>query len=175
MSLFKLVHSLSTAEKRSFVVQNDMSKKYMKLYKKINHQQEENNAYLDQAGFNATDRNTLYKKILETLSILRLHKPDKIESYLKFWIDSFTELLERNLIVDLEKKIPVIKKFAYKYEKFTDLLEIIKFEKALLYKRVKTDSLQQYHELIKEEAVIVSCYILMKTSDIIIYLNKYLF
>jgi len=31
MSLFKLIQSLSTAEKRHFVMSNDASKKYMQL------------------------------------------------------------------------------------------------------------------------------------------------
>jgi len=125
------------------------------LYKEIVNQKKEDNLYLDKNGFNATDRNTLYKKILETLSILRLHQPGKIDSHLNFWLDSFAELFERNLIDDLLKQIAKVKKTAYKYDKLLYLIEILNFEKLVLIKNIENNAQKKYDELIKEESKII--------------------
>jgi len=155
MSLFKLIHSLSTTEKRRFVINNDASKKYMKLYRKINQQKNEDNAQLDKIGFNATDRNTLYKKVLETLSVLRLHQTTQIDSYLNFWIGNLDELFERNLIDDLYKHLNKIKKLAYKRDKFIHIIEILNFEKLLLVRNIENNAQEKHNKLIKEESKII--------------------
>jgi len=127
----------------------------MQLYKKTTHQKKEDNSYLDQIGYNATDRNTLYKKNLESLSVLRFHKSSDIDSYLQFWISSFKVLCDRDLITDLKKQILKVKQIAYKHEKFLELIEILKFQKAILYKKMNNKYLEKYNKLVQEETKIL--------------------
>jgi len=154
LSLFQLIKSMSSAEKRHFKLYTNTSRplRYVSLFDSLDRQTQYSKASIEKAGFTPSNCNELNEKIHEALHVLRIGK--NVDSRLKLMLDGIPILLERKLKDETQKHINKTKKIAIKHDKFMALLEIVQWEKELLASVNDKNSYERYLELIDEEVLI---------------------
>jgi len=160
--LFDLIKSLSGSEKRYFKVyvgkQGQHDNKYIRLFDAIDDQE----VFDEQALKNSVYGNQpiqsrkyselksyLYDLILKSLQAY--DEKSSIGYRLKNMLKSVQVLFQRSLFDDCQHHLSKAKKLAYKYERFTEVLEILGWEKHIAYTLADIDFLDKELERIDAE------------------------
>lgn len=156
MLLHELIQSMSKAEKRYFKLYVRIGKKnpprYVQLFDAIKKQSEYDEQALKDKGFTSDDKNLLTEKILDTLHIMQLHK--SVDAELCMMLSYFNILHQKRQWNLLGKYIKRAKKTARDNERFTLLLDIIKWEQNLIFKTIKNDFYDTIDTLVKEKKAV---------------------
>lgn len=140
--LFQLIKSLSKNEKGYFkkhISKGTMGQdnNYMKLFEAMDRQKEydEREIKMIFAGETfikqlSTIKNYLYHLILKALNVY--HSEISVETKLMEWLKQAEILFKRGLYEQCEKILSKAKKTAYRYERYIQLLDIIRWEYRLL-------------------------------------------
>ena len=149
--LFDLIQTLSQAEKRYFKLfakQNGANQNYLLLFDKINLQKEYNESALRKhfegqpwIKHFASEKHYLYQLILK--SMRAFHARKKVDTQLRDWLDDLKFLKEKQQFRSCEKLLKKAKSLANKFDRFTELLKLIEYERQLLKftrsKKIKTE------------------------------------
>lgn len=152
LKLFRLVKSLSPTERRYFKVSvnptGDRSNKYTLLFDAIYHQEEFDDAALQEVvypGERIESRKFselkayLYDTILHALQ--SYDEKSSIEYRIKRYLLDIKVLFKRSLYTECSLRIQKAKKFCIEYDEFGHLLELLRWEKELAYARTEIDFL----------------------------------
>lgn len=161
--LFNLIKSLSGSEKRYFKLlvsgnKSDQSSKYIQLFDAIDGQ----NVFDDEALKSQiyADEPILSRKYSELKAYLYdlilkslqgYDEKSSIDFKLKSMLLSVRVLFKRSHYDDCLDMLPKIKKLAYKYESFSHVLEVIKWERQVAYDRMDIKYLNDHLERFDKE------------------------
>ena len=155
--LFQLIKSLTKQEKRYFKLfvskYNNKHSNYLALFDAINKQSTYNeNVIRKQFAKEAfvkqlhVTKNYLNKLILRSLNAFYVDR--SVDSQLHEIIRHIEILYEKGLLGYLKKTLIHAKKTAYKYDKFFELLEIIRWQRILIERNTKALNDYSYKEMI---------------------------
>lgn len=148
LKLFNLIKSLSGSEKRYFKLltsgnRANNNSKYLQLFDAIDQQTDFDDEVLKKMVYR--DEPILSRKYSELKSYLydlilkALHGYDEktsIDFKLKGMLQSVRVLYKRSHYEDCRDLLPKIKRLAYKYESFSHLIEVLKWERQVAYAQV---------------------------------------
>lgn len=160
--LFRLVHSLSPAEKRYFCLfsgnRTDNASKYRQLFEAIAEMKEFDEAALKRKVYkNQPPKGKKYSELkayLYELVLKSLQSYDERQSVdyrLNHLLQSVAVLFKRGHYDDCRDLLHKALKLARQYESFTHLLEIVRWEKQLAYTRMDVDFLHKQLEHLQFE------------------------
>jgi hypothetical protein len=157
--LFRLVKSLSGPEKRYFkLFVGERDNKYIHLFDAIDHQEDFDEEALQQAVYAQEPIQSrkfselkayLYDLILRSLQAY--DEKTSIEYRLKNLLLGVRTLYRRLLFEDCQELLQKARKLAYKYEKFSAVLEILDWEKQIAYARSDIPRLDRRLASIEQE------------------------
>jgi len=142
-TLFELVTSLSSSEiayfkKYSRIHSQEKKPNYVRIFEAIEKQKEYDEeailkTFEGEAFTNnfATAKGDLKEKVLESLR--EYHSNKSVDARLKKMLDYLPILFEKKLFTEMQKRLRTARKFAEKHEKNMALLEIINWERKVLF------------------------------------------
>lgn len=145
LKLFNLIKSLSGSEKRYFKLfatgnRTDKSSKYLTLFDAIDLQETFDDEVLKKAVYQDEEimsrkyselKSYLYDLILTALQ--GYDEKTSIDFKIKGMLQSVRVLYKRSHYEDCSDLLPKIKKLAYKYESFSNILEVLNWERKVAY------------------------------------------
>ena len=160
LPLHKLIQTMSKSEKRYFKRHAQIGKKsppkYVQLFDLLNKQETYDEQAVKKKGFTSDDKNVLSEKVMDAIHIMQLHK--SVDAELRLLLDYFSILYTKRHWQLLGKYIRKAKQIAKENERFSVLLEILKWEQTLLFKTVKTGFGEKINELVREKEVVLEQY-----------------
>jgi hypothetical protein len=185
--LYKLVKSLSKAEKRYFKIFTSRhtigeSNNYHQLFDYIDKMSEydeelikdhfKNESFIERLSI---AKSRLYEAILKSLD--GFYSNSSIEAKLKRTLHCVEILYKKSLYSQASKQLRSAKKIAIKHEKFTSLIEIQVWEKFLIekdnYEEISEDQLNDILNQDEDYLGKISAYVqLWHINSFIIFLNK---
>lgn len=160
--LYRLIHALSSSEKRYFKLfvgrESDRANKYIVLFDAIEAQPEFDENALKEAVYGTTEipgrkyselKSYLYDLVLRSLQ--GYDSKSSVEYQLKSMLQSVQALFRRSLFSACLAQLARAKKQAYRYERFTVVLECLNWEKQIAYTQSDIDFLNDQLERIDEE------------------------
>lgn len=163
LKLFNLIKSLSGSEKRYFKLyatgnRADKSSKYLLLFDAIDLQESFDDEALKAIVYEGEEiksrkfselKSYLYDLILTALQ--GYDEKTSIDFRLKGMLQSVRVLYKRSHYEDCRDLLPKIKKQAYKYERFSNILEVLNWERTVAYAQRDIPFLNDHLERIDQE------------------------
>ena len=158
--LFKLIKSMTGSEKRYFklFIKRDVDSKYVQLFDAIEVQEEFNEDELIQIVYDGekvqTRKYSELKAYLYDLIIRSLQQYDEknaVDYQLKNSLMSVRSLYRRSLFTDCHYLLKRARKTAFKYERYSSLLEVLDWQKRIAYAMADIDFIDQHLNELKEE------------------------
>lgn len=163
LKLFKLIKSLSGPEKRYFKLyatgnRSDKSSKYLRLFDAIDVQEHFDDEVLKTIVYQNEEiksrkyselKSYLYDLILTALQ--GYDEKSSVDFKLKGMLQSVRVLYKRSHHEDCIDLLPKIKKLAYKYESFSNILEVLNWERTVAYAMMDIPFLDDQLERIDKE------------------------
>jgi hypothetical protein len=160
--LYRLVHALSSSEKRHFKVaagqQSGKDNKYLRLFEAIEAQEhfDDNALKIRMYGSNNIQSRKyselkayLYGMILKSLQAY--DEKSSVAYRLKHLLLSVRVLFRRSMFDDCKPLLAKARKLAQQYERFNSVLEILEWEKQIAYTEANVDYLDRELERIEVE------------------------
>jgi hypothetical protein len=156
--LFRLIESLTKAEKRNFrlyakKIQGEGDVKFLQLFDLLEKQKEfDEDAVLLKMKGNKTQfsniKRHLYQHILTSLRLMEIYKSEEIQ--VREWIDYASILYGRGLYIHSLKLLSKSKSLAEKINHDILLLEIVEFEKRIESRHITRSSTERMEGLTEE-------------------------
>lgn len=145
LKLFNLIKSLSGSEKRYFKLfatgnRSDKSSKYLVLFEAIDAQESFDDEALKMKVYRGEEihsrkyselKSYLYDLILTALQ--GYDEKSSVDFKIKGMLQSVRVLYKRSHYEDCRELLPKVKKLAYKYESFPNILEVLTWERKVAY------------------------------------------
>lgn len=163
--LYDLIHALSGSEKRYFkiFVKAEKNNKYIRLFDAIEAQGDFDDEVLQQKIYKGQAiesrkyselKSYLYDLVLKSLQ--SFDEKSSIDYKLKGYLQSVRVLFKRGRFNDCKELLQKTKKTAHKYEDFTALLEVLRWEKQIAYTLIDVAYMDKEIERIdKEEKIYI--------------------
>ncbi|MEQ8705101.1 MAG: hypothetical protein RIC19_14340 [Phaeodactylibacter sp.] len=160
--LFQLIKSMSGSEKRYFKVfvgnTSGKDSKYLRLFDAIEAREDFDDEALKEAVYQGAPvqsrKYSELKAYLYDLCLKSLQGYDEktsVDYKLRHYMQSLQVLFRRSLFSDCQDILHKARKVAYKYERFTVLLDLLGWEKQLAYAKSDIDYLNEALERIETE------------------------
>jgi len=163
--LYDLIHALSGSEKRYFklFVKAEKNNKYIRLFDAIEAQADFDDEVLQQKIYKGQPiesrkyselKSYLYDLVLKSLQ--SFDEKSSIDYKIKGYLQSVRVLFKRGRFNDCKELLQKTKKTAHKYEDFTALLEVLRWEKQIAYSLIDVAFMDKEIERIdKEEKIYI--------------------
>jgi hypothetical protein len=163
LKLYNLIKSLSGSEKRYFKLfatgnRADKSSKYLVLFEAIDNQESFDDEELKKIVYQGEQifsrKYSELKAYLYDLVLAGLRGYDEkssIDFKIKGMLQSIRVLYKRSHYQDCRELLPKIKKLAYKYESFSNILEVLTWERQVAYAQMDITFLNNHLEGIDRE------------------------
>jgi len=143
--LHKLIHSMSSAERRHFklyIKTNNIQPqpKYLSLFNALSKVESFNEIEFAKNRFSYSDKNLLWKKLMEALHIF--HNRKSVDAEIQLLLSHASILYEKNIWDEMDKQLQKAKKLAIKNERLLLLLQIIQLRKNAAFARVDSLSFE---------------------------------